>query len=498
MSARRLMVMGTGSNVGKSILVTALCHIFAEEGLRVAPFKAVNIALNAAVTLDGREIGRATYAQAEAAGIAATSDMNPVLIKPQSDGTSQLVLDGRVFGPMDLRNWEALKPECWKAIRAAFDRLAGEYELVVLEGTGGPAEINLQKGDIANMKVAYYARAPVLLVGDIERGGVYASLLGTRMLLPPRDRKRVRGMVINKLYGEASLLGDGPRILEKKAFNTPVLGVIPYLRDIGVAAEDGSSLPAADERSSGPALDIAVIRLPSIANFDDFDALAAETGVRVRFVESLGELGRPAAVILPGSKTTLADLGWLRERGLAGRIVEMARAGTPVVGICGGYQMMGRRIIDPEGVETGIREAEGLGLLPVETVFEAGKRTEQARARVAAGAGWLAALRGSEVSGYEIHMGRSQADDGQTALFEMAGDGRPDGLVSADGRNWGTYLHGLFDHDGLRHGWLRSLGWRGEPRHFDRRAAYRRLGEHVREHIDMKAVREIIGEADDE
>lgn len=492
MSAWRVMVMGTGSNVGKSILVTALCSLFAEEGMRVAPFKAVNIALNAAVTPDGREIGRATYAQAEAAGIAATSDINPVLIKPQSDGSSQLVLDGRVYGSMDLRNWEALKPICWKAIREAFDRLAEQYELIVLEGTGGPAEINLQKGDIANMKVAHYAQSPVVLVGDIERGGVFAALLGTLMLLPPRDRKRVRGMVINKLYGEASLLGDGPRILQKKAFDTPVLGVIPYLRDIGVAAEDGTALRAADEGSGGPALDIAVMRLPSIANFDDFDALAAEPSVRVRFVESLSELGRPAAIILPGSKSTLADLAWLRERGLDGRIDQMARAGTAVVGICGGYQMMGRHISDPQGIETGIGEADGLGLLPVETVFIAEKRTEQVRARVAAEAGFFEALRGVEVSGYEIHMGRSDADDGQASLFEIVGDGRLDGLISGDGRVWGTYLHGLFDNDDLRHTWLRSLGWRGEPRHFDRRAAYRRLGEHVREHIDMQALRAII------
>ena len=350
----------------------------------------------------------------------------------------------------------------------------------------------MSQDDIANMKVAHYARSPVILVGDIERGGVFASLLGTLMLLKPRDRKLVRGMVINKLYGEASLLGDGPRILEKKAFNTPVLGVIPYLRDIGVAAEDGSSLQEAGEDADGAALDIAVIKLPSIANFDDFDALAAEPGVRVRFVDHPNGLGRPAAILLPGSKTTLADLAWLRERGLAERIGEMARAGAGVVGICGGYQMMGRRISDPQGVETGIREADGLGLLPVETVFAADKRTEQVRARVAARAGFFETLRGSEVKGYEIHMGRSDADDGQPALFEIAGDGRRDGLVSADGRVWGTYLHGLFDNDDLRHAWLRSLGWHGQPKHFERRAAYRRLGEHVREYINMQALKDII------
>ncbi len=498
MAAKTLMILGTHSNAGKSILVTALCRIFAQEGYRVAPFKAQNMALNAGVTPDGHEIGRATMAQAEAAGLPAHVDMNPILLKPEEHRRSQVVLNGRAYTHIDAGNWHSLKPFLWTQVTAALDRLRERTDLVVMEGAGSPAEINLKAGDIVNMRVAQYAQSPVLLVGDIDRGGVFAALVGTMVLLEPDERALVKAFIINKFRGDISLLGDGLRLLQERAFNVPTLGVIPYLPHIGIAAEDSVALEQPHEAglSATAAVDVAVIRLPRLSNFDDFDPLAAEPGVTVRFVERLADLGRPAAIILPGTKMTLADLDWLRGVGLAGRIVELAQAGTPVVGICGGYQMLGQSLLDPDGTEAEPgAAAEGLGLLPVQTIFAGDKRTVQVQAILQAEAGPLASLCGTPVSGYEIHMGRSRLlEAGATALCRI---GQPDnwhsdGALGAGGRIWGTYLHGLFDNNSLRHAWLASLGWQGQARLFDRELAYNRLADHVRTHLDMTALRQII------
>ncbi|MBN1995757.1 MAG: cobyric acid synthase [Anaerolineae bacterium] len=502
MTAKTLMILGTHSNAGKSILVTALCRIFAQDGYRVAPFKAQNMALNAGVTPEGHEIGRATIAQAEAAGIPAHVDMNPILLKPEGNRRSQVVLNGKPYTHIDAGNWHSLKPTLWQHVTAALDRLRQRYDLVIMEGAGSPAEINLKEGDIVNLKVAQYAQAPVLLVGDIDRGGVFATLVGTMVLLEPAERALVKGFVLNKFRGDLSLLGNGLQMLQEWAFNTPTLGVIPYLPHIGIAAEDSVALDeqgrlAEWQNADVSPLDIAVIRLPRISNFDDFDPLATEPGVQVRFVERLETLGAPNAVILPGSKMTLADLEWLRLSGLAEQIIKLAHNGRPVVGICGGYQMLGQSLLDPQGVEAapGTR-SPGLGLLPVETVFAGDKHTVQVQATLQAEVGPLAALRGTPLQGYEIHIGRSQPTDSSLlhslCRIGRGNEGHRDGALNPDGRIWGTYLHGLFDNDALRHAWLRSLGWQGAGQVFDRQQAYNRLADHVRAHLDMAAVEHIV------
>ncbi|MBN1219365.1 MAG: cobyric acid synthase [Anaerolineae bacterium] len=489
------MILGTHSNAGKSILVTALCRIFAQAGYRVAPFKAQNMALNAGVTPEGHEIGRATMVQAAAAGIPAHVDMNPILLKPEGNSRSQMVLNGKPYTHIDAGNWRSLKPYLWQHVTAAMDRLRERHDLVIMEGAGSPVEINLKEGDIVNLKVAQYAGSPVLLVGDIDRGGVFAALVGTMVLLEPDERTLVKGFVINKFRGDINLLGDGLQMLQARAFNVPTLGVIPYLPDIGIAAEDSVALDEPERRGETPVVDIAVIRFPRISNFDDFDPLSAEPGVRVRFVERVDDLGLPQAIILPGSKMTLADLAWLRQSGLAERIKILAQKDTPVIGICGGYQMLGQTLLDPDGVEAepGTR-AGGLGLLPVETTFAGDKHTVQIQATLKAAVGPLAGLEGIPIQGYEIHMGRSRLVNSSRPLCHIGTPeaGHGDGALSTDGRIWGTYLHGLFDNDALRHAWLRSLGWHGRGWTFDRELAYNRLADHVRAHLDMAAVEQIV------
>ena len=502
MTAKTVMILGTHSNAGKSILVTALCRIFARQGYRVAPFKAQNMALNAGVTPEGREIGRATIAQAEAAGVPPHVDMNPVLLKPEGHRRSQVVLNGRAYTHIEADNWLSLKQVLWPHITAALDRLRARNDLVIMEGAGSPAEINLKEGDVVNMRVAQYASSPVLLVGDIDRGGVFAALAGTMLLLEPAERALVKAFVINKFRGDVTLLGNGLQMLQERAYNTPTLGVIPYLPDIGIAAEDSVALEeVGKQRSKGVGaqeiVDIAVIRLLRISNFDDFDPLAAEPGVHVRYVERVDELGRrPAAIILPGSKMTLDDLAWLQDSGLAEAIIDQARQQTPVVGICGGYQLLGQTLSDPDGIEAeaGTR-VSGLGLLPIETIFAGDKQTVQVQATLRAGVGPFADLAGTPIRGYEIHMGRSrligESNDWLCRISSSA-DGHFDGAVTADGRIWGTYLHGIFDNDSLRHAWLRSLGWQAAGQRFDREAAYNRLADHVEAHLDMEMLRRII------
>ena len=503
MTAKTVMILGTHSNAGKSIVVTALCRIFARQGYRVAPFKAQNMALNAGVTPEGHEIGRATIAQAEAAGVSPHVDMNPVLLKPEGHRRSQVVLNGRAATHIEADNWLSLKQMLWPHITAALDRLRSRNDLVVMEGAGSPAEINLKEGDVVNMRVAQYAHSPVLLVGDIDRGGVFAALAGTMLLLEPEERALVKAFVINKFRGDVALLGNGLQMLQERAYNTPTLGVIPYLPDIGVAAEDSVALDErrelgtpGEQAGAVARVDIAVIRLPRTSNFDDFDPLAAEPDVQVRYIERVDELGQPAAIILPGSKMTLDDLVWLRETGLAEAIIALARQQTPVVGICGGYQLLGQSLYDPDGIEAeaGTR-ATGLGLLPIETVFAGDKQTVQVQATLHAEVGPFAGLAGAPIRGYEIHMGRSRPlDESDSWLCQISSstDGHFDGVVTANGRIWGTYLHGIFDNDSLRHAWLRSLGWQATGQRFDREAAYNRLADHVQAHLDMAMLRRII------
>jgi adenosylcobyric acid synthase len=381
MTAKILMIQGTMSSAGKSTLVTALCRIFARRGLRVAPFKAQNMSNNAAVCADGGEIGRAQYTQALAAGIEPTVQMNPVLLKPEADMRSQVIVNGRVWETLPARSYYERKQALWAHITDAFDGLREQYELVIIEGAGSPVELNLKRGDIVNMAVAKYANSPVLLAGDIDRGGIFAQLLGTLMLLEPDERALVRGLIINKFRGDPTLFEDGITILEERG-RVPVLGVVPYVVNHGLPEEDAVAIEAQNrEHSAHASVDIAVIALPCIANFDDFDPLKAESGVSLRYVSHPAELGQPDAVIIPGTKSTIADLNWLHTTGLAECINNLAAGGTAVVGICGGYQMLGARVGDPTHIESDQDEIVGLGLLTSETVSSHKKRPDKCRRR---------------------------------------------------------------------------------------------------------------------
>jgi len=462
MKAKTLMIQGSSSSVGKSLLVTALCRIFARRRLKVAPFKAQNMSNNAAVCPDGSEIGRAQALQATASGIAPTADMNPVLIKPEADARSQIILMGRQWQTLEAKTYYEKKEILWERVTQSLDRLRQAYELVIIEGAGSPAELNLKRGDIVNMAVARYAGSPVLLVGDIDRGGVFAQLLGTLWLLDAEERDLLRGFVVNKFRGDLSLFHDGVEILEQKS-GIPVLGVIPYLRGLSLPDEDAVSVEVAS-RAAQPAstsqTDIAVLALPRIANFDDFDPLRAEPGVHIRHVDSASQLGEPHAVIIPGTKSTIADLEWLRQTGLADAVIKFAQNGGVVVGICGGYQMLGQAIHDPFQVESKNDSVDGLGLLLVSTTFAKKKATYQVQAKILN----FESLAGQMIQGYEIHMGETESQTQWLEITSRNGEGVKvlDGSVSSDGKVWGCYLHGLFHNDSLRHAWLKSLGWQGD------------------------------------
>ncbi|MQC27937.1 MAG: cobyric acid synthase [Chloroflexi bacterium] len=510
------MVVGTASSVGKSVIVTALCRIFRQDGVRVAPFKAQNMSNNADVTPDGLEIGRAQSEQAAAAGIPPSVEMNPVLLKPQGDRTSQLVLDGRPTGTLGSRDVSHRKRDLWPHVERALDTLRSRFELVVAEGAGSAAEPNLRAGDIVNMRVARHAQATTLLVGDIERGGVFAHLFGTLALLSAEDRALVRGFVINRFRGDLSLLTPAIAELEQRT-GVPVLGVVPWIDDLLVAQEDAVALerPHAGARAPGrdgaaESLDVAVVRLPHIANFDDFDPLTREPGVRVRFVERPDALGAPDLLVLPGTKATVADLAWLRADGWDTAIAAHAGRGGQVLGICGGFQMLGETLIDDAGVEApaGTRVA-GFGLLPIETHFTAAKETVRVTGRVRAAVGPWATATNLPVFGYEIHMGRTRRADGtRDALspllaLDQGGDERADGAVSSDGRVAGTYMHGLFHSDAFRHSIVAALraaeaGEPEPPAAAERSGAsfadarerdFDRLADVVRAHVDLDRVR---------
>jgi adenosylcobyric acid synthase len=462
MPTKFLMVQGTSSSAGKSLLVTALCHIFARRGMRVAPFKAQNMSNNAAVCPDGAEIGRAQAVQAAAAGVEPTAEMNPILIKPEGDSRSQVVVMGHAWKTLSAGEYYQHKADLWAAITQALARLSSQYELVIMEGAGSPAELNLKPGDLVNMAVALHTNSPVLLVGDVDRGGIFAQLLGTLWLLPAEEQALVKGLVVNKFRGDLALFQDGVKILEEKG-QVPVLGVIPYIKDLYIPEEDAVALETLLQPGAQPEgmVDIAVIHLPRISNFDDFDPLSSEPGVRLRYVDSQLSLGKPDAIILPGTKSTVADLAWLQANGLAEAIRQRARDGEAVVGICGGYQMLGRSILDPEHREAQVDETQGLGLLEIETLFRGEKSTHRIQACIGSGPSWMRELAGSKLEGYEIHMGKTASISPWLEILQRSG--RPvhkaDGAVSEDGRIWGCYVHGIFDNSAFRHAWLMSLGW---------------------------------------
>ncbi len=503
---RVIMVQGTASHVGKSVLVTALCRIFRQDGYRVAPFKAQNMSNNSFVTPDGGELGRAQAVQAEACGVEPQVEMNPILLKPEANHQSQVVLLGKPVGKASAEYFATAKPMLWQNVAQSLDTLRAQYDVVVIEGAGSPAEINLKQNEIVNMRVALHSGAPVLLTGDIDRGGVFASLVGTMEILDQKERDAVHAFIINKFRGDVSLLEPGLVWLEERT-GKPVLGVVPYYRDIEIAEEDSVSLERRELQKSQTdfVIDIAVMGLPHISNFDDFDPLSREPGVRLRYVESRDSLGDPDLIILPGTKTTMADLWWLHERGFAAEIQRQAGAGTPVIGICGGYQMMGRRILDPHGVESTDPEAEGLQLLPVDTTFAHVKETHRVSGMVSANSGLLARSGGASVEGYEIHMGSSTPVVSATSPFQISGQGRDasgDGAMSGDGRALGTYVHGLFNSYSLRRTILEQLAeWKGVelPRtdetggQLSRDGEYDKLAETVRKSLDMNLLYRISG-----
>jgi len=502
MTAKTLMIQGSSSSAGKSLLVTAICRIYARRGIKVAPFKAQNMSNNAAVCEDGCEIGRAQALQAIAAGLAPIVDMNPVLIKPEADSRSQIILMGRVWQSLEAKTYYKKKAVLWKHVTESLDRLRAAYDLVIIEGAGSAAELNLRRVDIVNMAVARYAQSPVLLVGDIDRGGIFAQLLGTLWLLEPEERALVRGFVVNKFRGDPTLFTDGVQIIEQKA-NLPILGVIPYLHNLYLPDEDAVSVESASPTravDSNSEVDIAIMGLPRIANFDDFDPLKSETGVGVRYVTSVNELGNPNALIIPGTKSTIADLEWLRQNKLAEAVVNFALRGGAVAGICGGYQMLGESIYDLHHVESNTDNVPGLGLLPIRTQFLKEKATFQAQARIIRKGGWMSRLHDSIINGYEIHSGETQTES--PWLHIIFRSGKPvnnlDGSVSSTGNIWGCYLHGIFANDAFRHVWLESLGWKNKLRVSSQSASFDRslgmLADAVETALNMELLNKIINE----
>ena len=480
MPAKSIMIQGTMSNAGKSVLAAGLCRIFRQDGYKVAPFKSQNMALNSFITAQGLEMGRAQVMQAEAAGVEPTVEMNPILLKPTSDVGSQVIVNGRALGNLTASEYFRRKSELIPQVLEAYHTLEEQYDIIVLEGAGSPAEINLKSQDIVNMGLARMVGAPVLLAGDIDRGGVFAALYGTMALLEAEERPYVKGTIINKFRGDVELLRPGLQQLEELC-QVPVLGVVPWM-ELDLDEEDSLS-SRLDARGGKALLDVAVVRLPRISNFTDFDPLQRHPAVGLRYINQPEELGRPDLVILPGTKSTLADLRWLRQSGLEAAILKLASRGTPVMGICGGYQMLGRTLSDPLGVEGG-GKLDGMGLLETTTVFSPEKTTTRTSCSFPACQGLFASLSDCPLEGYEIHMGQSER------------------LFTVSGSVLGTYLHGLFDSPQLVErlvGLLmeeKGLAWQGEESQESlwnyKQRQYDKLAQTLRGSLDLDKIYEIV------
>lgn len=482
------MIQGTMSNAGKSLIAAGLCRIFYQDGYRVAPFKSQNMALNSFITKENLEMGRAQVVQAEAAGVEPSVLMNPILLKPTTDMGSQVIVKGEVIGNMHAVDYFKHKKDYLPVIRESYERLAQQYDIIVIEGAGSPAEINLKQDDIVNMGMARIADAPVLLVGDIDRGGVFAQLIGTVMLLEPEEQARIKGLIINKFRGDKTILAPGLDMLTERC-KKEVLGVVPYL-NVDIEEED-SLAESLQRKQIGAGIDIAVIRLPRISNFTDLQAFSLEPDVNIRYVEKTSELGQPDAVILPGTKNTMKDMQWLRMSGLEAAIRRLSEKGCVIFGICGGYQMLGETVTDACGAED-MGTIRGMGLLPMHTVFE----TEKTRTRLETTTGKLRdlmeGLSDKRVSGYEIHMGRS--------VFSANGSETP--LIWNHRSVIGTYLHGVFDEEDFRGAFVRCLCERkGIPYGGQARMSYKdykeqqfdKLAENLRESLDMDKIYAILG-----
>ena len=493
------MVQGTMSNAGKSLLAAGLCRIFKQDGYKVAPFKSQNMALNSFITEEGLEMGRAQVMQAEAAGIAPSVLMNPILLKPTNDVGSQVIVNGEVLGTMSARDYFRYKKKLVPDIMKAYETLAAENDIIVIEGAGSPAEINLKEEDIVNMGMAKMAKAPVLLVGAIDRGGVFAQLIGTVQLLEKEERDMVKGLIINKFRGDKTILDPGVKMLEEKS-GISVVGVAPYMQ---IQVEDEDSLTERfDKNQEIGQIDIAVIRTPRISNFTDFNPFESIPGVSLRYVKTPGELGNPDLILLPGTKNTMGDLKWLRESGMEALILKEASRGTLIFGICGGYQMLGETLSDPYGVEEG-GSMKGMGLLPIETVFTKEKTRTRVRGTIGTITGPYAGLSGAETEGYEIHMGETVLKEGAKSVLSITDT--VTGQQKADGAYrdnvFGTYVHGVFDKEECAEALVRLIG---EKKGLDvssltgvdfaafKETQYDILADTLRRHLDMKKIYEIL------
>lgn len=502
--AKVIMVQGTMSNVGKSVIAAGLCRIFKQDGYRVAPFKSQNMALNSFITKEGLEMGRAQVMQAEAAGTEPSVSMNPILLKPTNDIGSQVIVNGEVLGTMSARDYFKMKKSLIPEIMKAYKKLDENYDIIVIEGAGSPAEINLKEDDIVNMGMAKLVNAPVLLVGDIDRGGVFAQLYGTVALLEEEERNRIKGLIINKFRGDKTILDPGVEMLEEMT-GIHVVGVTPYLH-VSLEDEDSLSERLEDKHAIG-LIDIAVIRLPRISNFTDFNVFEGVKGVSVRYVSAANQLGNPDLIILPGTKNTMGDLLWMRQNGLEASILKAHKARTTVFGVCGGYQMLGKSIADPDGVEEG-GTIRGMGLLDADTVFEAEKARTRIEGRVLNPDGILKPLAGAKVTGYEIHMGRTHVSSETMPFTEIVdtitGEHKIEG---ACGNNvYGSYIHGIFDNQEIAVKMVRAIAAsKGITEEMDmeidfaafKETQYDLLADGLRKHLDMEEIYKILdGETD--
>lgn len=502
--AKSIMVQGTMSNAGKSLFTAGLCRIFKQDGYRTAPFKSQNMALNSYITKEGYEMGRAQVVQAEAAGIAPHVSMNPILLKPNSTTGSQVIVNGEVLGNMSAAEYYAYKDKLVPEILKSFCWLSENYDVIVIEGAGSPVEINLKEQDFVNMGMARMAKAPVLLVADIDRGGVFASIYGTVMLLDEEERKMLKGIVINKFRGDIEILKPGLKMIEEK-INIPIIGVVPFLK-VDIEDEDSLSDRLYKDNSADTVdlVDIAVIQTPRMSNFTDFNVFELIPGVSLRYVKNVSELKNPDMLILPGTKNTIGDLLWMRQNGLESQIQKIAEQGTLIFGICGGYQMLGSTLEDSYGIEYG-GKINGMGLLPAETVFQQEKTRSQASGRFNQINGLLYELSGKPFCGYEIHMGTTKTNAGQSLLTIDNIAGKP--VCKLDGINdqniFGSYIHGIFDEDGiaqtivtslLRKKGLDTSGVKFMSYRDYKEKQYDLLADEIRKSVDMEAVYKILSE----
>lgn len=492
--AKNVMILGTASTVGKSIITAALCRIFKQDGYQTAPFKSQNMALNSYVTKDGLEMGRAQVVQAEAAGIEPMVEMNPILLKPTSDVGSQVILNGKVFKNMKAMDYFAYKKELKPVIMNAYDVLNEQFDVIVMEGAGSPAEINLRENDIVNMGMAEMVDAPVILVGDIDKGGVYASLYGTVMLLEPEERARIKGYIINKFRGDVAILQPGLDLFYQK-IPIPCLGVIPYMQ---LSIDDEDSVTTRFSRKEVRDIKIGIIQLPYMSNFTDFTVFDMENDISVVYVEkeSLTDLD---LIILPGSKNTLKDMAYLHRSGMSQKILEAHRKGIPIIGICGGYQMLGLTLSDPYGVETKEHGINGLGLLNANTMMSVEKTTVQMSGTLKAKMSFVEHLEEASLEGYEIHMGVTELLEGTKPAILLK-DGRWDGGINEAADVFGTYLHGIFDNDAFRNALLNTLRSKKgllaqSTQDYEgfKEKEYDRLADLVRSHLQLDKIKEIVG-----